>query len=137
MTDEHLRRATTDPERDPQLGRLLAEEYGANESALTGRVQSIIAAVARQSDEPRLWWTALATWSRALLPLSTAVAATMFCFFLRAPSVTLTPNSVAYPDASGGITVVGILATRATSQDIVAVLIPATADDLLTAAVRR
>lgn len=137
MTDEHLRRTTIDPQRDPRLARLLAEEYGVTKSALAGRVQSIIEAVAKQSDETAPWWTTLATWSRALVPLGVAIAASVFCFLLRAPSATLTPNPARYPDSVGGVTIVEILASRATSQDVVAVLMPATADELLTAAVQR
>lgn len=137
MTDEHPQRATTDPERDPRLARLLADEYGATESTLGSRVQSIMAAVARQSDEARPWWTTIANWSRALVPLGVSVATTAVVFLLRVPSIALTPDSVAYPDSLSRVTAVGILATRATSQDIAAALMSATADELLTAAVRK
>lgn len=136
MTDEHSPGMASDPERDARLARLLAEEYGVSQSALAGRVQSIMSAVSRQSHEPPLWWTAIATWARILVPISATVAAAALCFLLWAPSAIVTPNTVAYPDSSGGATVVRILATRATSQDVAATLMPGTADELLTAAVR-
>jgi len=135
MTD-HPHSSAHDPERDRRLAHLLTAEYGTSHFEMAGRARAILAAIAARDRDARAWWAGIATWSRALVPISVAVAATML-LLLRVPSAELASSGGSDARYARDVSVVDILTTRTTSREVVATLAPPTADDLLQAALQR
>jgi hypothetical protein len=138
MAIEH-QRTTIDPERDPHLANLLRQEFGTSAVEVGDRARAVMTAVAQRPHGAHAWWSVIAIWSRAVVPVSAALAAAALLVVLRGPSELMTRIPTSYPDAESGrgVAVVDILTTRTTSGDVVAALLPPTADELLEAAVRR
>jgi hypothetical protein len=133
---EHPHSSAHDPERDPQLAHFLSAEYGMSHFAMTGRARAIAAAVATRAHDSRVWWAVIANWSRALVPISVAVAAAVLVL-LRIPAAELSSPGGSDALYARDVSVVDILTTRTTSRELAATLTPPTADDLLQAALRR
>jgi hypothetical protein len=139
MPIENQGPATHDAARDPRLARLLSLEFGSTETELAALTRDIMTAVAQRSNDVRAWWSVIAAWSRTVVPIGVALAAAALVIVVNAPSELMTHFPSSYPDAASarGVGVVDILATRTTSDDVIAVFVPPTADELLKAAVRR
>ena len=138
MTIDRSGPGANDPDRDPRLARFLQREYAVNELELNRVTQAINSVVRRRSNDAPPWWVVIATWSRAVVPIGLAVAATASFMLLRTSSASSMARASVQANQSGrGVSAVEIVATRTTSDDVVAALLPPTADDLLQAAVRR
>jgi hypothetical protein len=135
MTD-YPHSSAHDPARDPRLAHFLSAEYGTSDFEMTGRARAIVAAIAARDHDSRAWWAVIANWSRALVPISVAVAAAVLVL-LRIPAVELASTGGSDARYARDVSVVDILTTRTTSREVVATLAPPTADDLLQAALQR